>query len=382
MVQFLLKIMITTKTPRFSRRNTVDGKQGRMPSTVFCLFLHAVMVVILLGLPGVVVAGTKTKTAGPLTVPELELEGGRKLRYEGSISSEKEVKTKHSFWGRLLDVVAGEPDFHALINPYSVVTDSQGRIIVTDPGASGIHIFDFNQHKYKFLSRQKDTDGLDSPQCVAVDADDNIYVTDSYSGKIFVFDANGKFRRVMGSLKGEGYFKRATGIAVDSQAQRIYVTDTLRNQIWVLDMQGAVVQRIGSRGTREGQFNFPTELRLSGPDLLVVDAMNFRVQVLDRAGKFQYALGDMGDGLGSMFRPKGIARDSEGHLYVVEGLSGMVQVFDRQGRLLYYFGKQGTGFGEFQLPAGLFIDASDRVFVVDSYNRRVQVFQYIAQGKQ
>ena len=58
------------------------------------------------------------------------------------------------------------------------------------------------------------------------------------TGKIFVFDANGKFRRVIGSIKGEGYFKRATGIAVDSPAQRIYVTDTLRHQIWVLDMQG------------------------------------------------------------------------------------------------------------------------------------------------
>ena len=66
-----------------------------------------------------------------------------------------------------------------------MVTDSQDRIIVTDPGAGGIHIFDFAQHKYKFISRDKDVDGLISPQCVAVDAEDNIYVTDSYSGKIF-----------------------------------------------------------------------------------------------------------------------------------------------------------------------------------------------------
>jgi len=103
--------------------------------------------------------------------------------------------------------------------------------------------------------------------------------------------------------------------------------------------------------------------------------------VLDRSGKFQYAVGTEGGAVGSMFRPKGIARDSEGHLYVVEGLSGMVQVFDRTGQLLYYFGQKGSGFGEFKLPAGLFIDSSDRVFVVDSYNRRVQVFQYYALGK-
>jgi DNA-binding beta-propeller fold protein YncE len=107
--------------------------------------------------------------------------------------------------------------------------------------------------------------------------------------------------------------------------------------------------------------------------------MNFRVQVLDRSGKFKYAVGQVDDDLVEMFRPKGIGVDSEGHLYVVDGLSGLVQVFDRQGRLLYYFGGNGTGFGEFRLPSGLFIDRNDRVFVVDSYNRRVQVFQYFAQ---
>ena len=332
-------------------------------------------------IPSIAAAGTKTKPGGPVTVPELELEGGRKLLYEGSVSSEREVKTPHGFWGRLLDVVAGEPAYHALIAPYSVVTDSRSRLLVTDPGARGVHIFDFTLHKYKFLSRDKDVDGLTSPQCIAVDAADNIYVTDSYAGKIFVFDTNGKFRRVIGSIKGEGYFKRATGIAVDSEAQRIYVTDTLRNQIWALDMQGTVLQRIGVSGTNAGQFNFPTELRLDGQDLLVVDAMNFRVQVLDRSGKFEYAVGQLGDGPGYMFRPKGIGRDSEGHLYVVEGLSGLVQVFDREGRLLYDFGKKGSGFGDFELPTGLFIDRHDRVFVVDSYNHRVQVFQYFALGK-
>ena len=354
------------------------GASYVLPSA-FCVLLS---LLLLAQLPAVAAPRPRSKPTGPVTLPQLELTGGRKLLYEGSVNSEREVKNKPRFWGRLLDVVAGEPDYHVLITPYSVVTDSRDRIIVTDPGAAGIHIFDFAQHKYKFISREKDTDGLLSPQCVAVDAADNIYVTDSSSGKIFVFDANGKFRRVIGSVKGEGYFKRATGIAVDSPAQRIYVTDTLRHQIWVLDMQGTVLQKIGAPGASDGQFNFPTELRLDGQDLVVVDAMNFRVQVLDRSGKFEYAVGQMGDGSGYLFRPKGIGRDSEGHLYVVEGLSGLVQVFDRQGRLLYYFGQKGSGFGEFQLPTGLFIDRHDRVLVVDSYRRRVQVFQYFAPGNQ
>jgi len=324
------------------------------------------------------------KKPATVTVPVLLLDGGRKLVFEGSIRTEKDIKPKRGFWKKVLDVMVGAPDVHFMVRPFSVVTDSKGRIIVTDPGAGGVHIFDVKEQKYKFITRkEKSKEAMTTPQCVAVDAQDNIYVTDSELGKIFVFEPNGKFSRVIGSLKhGEGYFKHPTGIAVDSAAQRIYVTDTWRDQIFVTDMQGSVLQKIGKSGAGQGEFNFPTELRLDGSNLLVLDAMNFRVQSVDRTGTFQFAVGELGDVRGEMFRPKGLGIDSEGHLYIVEGLTGMVQVFDRQGRLLYYFGKKGTGFGDFQLPTGLFIDHTDHVYVVDSYNRRVQMFHYFAPGKQ
>lgn len=321
--------------------------------------------------------------ASTVTVPVLLLDGGRKLVFEGSFSTERDVRAKRGFWKKMLDVMVGAPDVHFMVRPFSVVTDSRGRIIVTDPGAGGVHIFDFKEQKYKFLTRKdKSKEAMTTPQCVAVDAQDNIYVTDSELGKIFVFEPGGKFSRVIGSLKhGEGYFKHPTGIAVDSAAQRIYVTDTWRDQIFMLDLQGNVLKKIGKSGSGDGEFNFPTELRLDGPSLMVVDAMNFRVQVLDLSGAFQFAIGRLGDDQGGMFRPKGLGIDSEGHLYIVEGLSGVVQVFDRQGQLLYYFGKKGTGFGDFQLPTGLFIDRGDYVYVVDSYNRRVQMFRYFGLGK-
>jgi DNA-binding beta-propeller fold protein YncE len=312
---------------------------------------------------------------------DLQLEGGRKLIYERSFSSEQEVRKKPGFFGKLLNVVAGPPDMHALVRPYSIAVDSHGRAIITDPGAGGIHIFDFEQKKYKFIERyEKGRDAMVVPQCVAVDAQDNIYVTDSAVGKIFVFGPDGKYRRALGSLKGgEGYFKRPTGIAVDSAAQRIFVTDTLRNKIFMLDMQGSVLRTIGKSGQENGEFNYPTELKLEGRELAVVDAMNFRVQLLREDGTFEKAIGEIGDSTGTTFRPKGVAIDSEHHYYVVDGLWGIVQVFDREGRLLYYFGKRGTAPGDFQLPTGVFIDRGDRIFVVDSYNRRIQVFHYFAQ---
>ena len=343
----------------------------------------AVNCILLLALLPAAAAGSKTKPPVEVRVPVLLLDGGRKLVFERSFNSQREMGNKRGFWTKVLDFVAGSPELHAMVRPYGVVTDSRGRIIVTDPGAMGIHIFDFAQQKYKFISHPEGKEELRKPQCVAVDKQDNIYATDSESGKIFVFDENGKLRRVIGSLKGgEGFFKRPTGIAVDSEAQRIYVTDTLRDKIFVMDMQGSVLRTIGKNGSGNGEFNFPTELRLEGPNLIVVDAMNFRIQVLDRDGNFQYAIGHVGDDQGDFFRPKGIGLDSEGHIYVADGLYNIVQVFNREGALLYYFGRKGTGFGDFQLPAGLFIDKSDRVFVVDSFNHRVEVFRYFGLAKQ
>jgi hypothetical protein len=83
----------------------------------------------------------------------MSLEGGRKLSWERSFSSQREVKPNRGFWNKLVDVVAGAPEFRSLVRPYSIATDSRGRIIVTDPGAEGVHIFDFTQQKYKFIQR-------------------------------------------------------------------------------------------------------------------------------------------------------------------------------------------------------------------------------------
>ena len=333
---------------------------------------------ILLLIVAPVVGKTKKTVALEETPPDLVLEGERKLSFERTLNSEGEVHGKPGFWTKLVNIAIGAPDYKQMVRPYSIAVDSRGRIIVTDPGLGGVHIFDTAQHKYKFLERrEKSKDSMLMPQCVAVDAKDNIYVTDSVAGKIFVFDANGKFQKALGSLKGgEGFYKRPTGISIDPETQHIYVTDTLRNRVFMLDTNGQVMSSIGQRGSESGQFNFPTEVIVKNGVVAVVDAMNFRVQMFDRAGNFKASIGNLGDSDGEFFRPKGIGMDSEGHIYVTEGAWGVVQVFDSEGHLLYRFGNRGTKLGEFQLPAGLFIDQRDQVYVVDSYNHRVQVFQY------
>jgi DNA-binding beta-propeller fold protein YncE len=310
--------------------------------------------------------------------PELLLEAGRKLTYKQSIKSERDVGGRQGFWSKLASIVAGAPELREMVRPYGIAVDSRGRVIVTDPAISAVHIFDLAERKYKLIDRwDKSKDPMIAPQCVAVDEKDNIYVTDSEAGKVFVFDPQGKTRKVFGSLKREGFFKRPTGIAIDRETHRVYVTDTLADRVYILDADGGVLRSFGDHGGEKGEFNFPIGVQVKDGVVVVVDAMNFRVQLFDRDGNFQAQIGTSGDPAGGIYRPKGIGIDSEDHIYVVDGELGIVQVFDRRGRLLYRFGN-GTNFGQFLLPAGLFIDRNDRVYLVDSYNRQVQVFQYRA----
>jgi DNA-binding beta-propeller fold protein YncE len=321
-------------------------------------------------------SGARKNSSTAALVPVITMDGGRRLEFVSAFSSEKELNPNRSFWKRALDFVAGPPDYGKLIRPYGITTDSRGRIIVTDPGAMAVHIFDFEKKKYRRLERGKGQDLL-SPIGVATDADDNIYVTDSRSGRIFVFDADGKFRRFIGAVaKNEGFFKRATGIAIDKQQGELFVSDTLRHKIFVMDLQGHMRREVGRPGAGPGEFNFPTELVLRGSELFVVDAMNFRVQVLDRQGGYLTQFGEAGAGTGRVFRPKGMGIDSEGSIYLVDALLEAVQVFSREGTLLYTFGASGGGPGELQLPSGLWINSADRVYVADSYNQRIQVFQF------
>jgi DNA-binding beta-propeller fold protein YncE len=318
----------------------------------------------------------KQKGRATLLAPVITMDGGRRLEFVGTFSSEKELKGSRSFWKRVVDAVAGPPNYGRLIRPYAVTLDSRGRIIITDPGAMAVHIFDFANKQYRRLRGGKGKDML-SPIEAAVDAQDNIYVADSSSGRIFVFEPRGKFSRFIGAVtKQEGYFKRPTGIAIDKQKGELFVTDTLRDEIFVLDLQGHVLRKFGGQGSGPGQFNFPTEIVLRGGELYVVDAMNFRVQILTTQGKYITQFGELGEGMGRIFRPKGLSIDSEGDVYLVEASLGAVQVFSRDGTLLYTFGKTGTGPGDMELPSGLWIDANDRIYVADSYNQRIQVFQF------
>jgi DNA-binding beta-propeller fold protein YncE len=88
---------------------------------------------------------------------------------------------------------------------------------------------------------------------------------------------------------------------------------------------------------------------------------------------------DSGSRAGNLFRPKGIALDSENHIYITDAVFNNFQIFDTQGQLLLFVGTAGSNPGQFKSPSLIHIDSKDRIYVAEFAGQRIQVFQYLGQ---
>jgi DNA-binding beta-propeller fold protein YncE len=297
-----------------------------------------------------------------------------RITYVGKLESSRDLKPGVNGWDALGQALFGQNSAHSMLSPLAVCSDGT-RVFVADSNAQCVHVFDLASRAYAAWKPAQGQVPFAQPVGIAWDASaQRLLVSDSIASAVFLFDTAG---RCTGTL-GKSDLQRPVGIAIDpTHDHRIFVADAKAHQILVFTADGALRQRLGSRGEALGQFNFPTNLAIDAAgQLYVSDSLNFRVQQFDADLKPLRQFGKKGDLPGYFAEPKGIATDSEGHVYVVDGQFENVQIFDPQGRVLMDFGEEGNGPGQFWLPTAICIDAHDRLWIADSYNRRLQVFDY------
>jgi DNA-binding beta-propeller fold protein YncE len=283
---------------------------------------------------------------------------------------------RKSFGARLAAVFTGRERPPAIQEPIGLYADTDGWLLVADPGLQVVHVFNLKRATYA-QAFELPGGRLASPVGVALDPERGwIFVADSIENQIFVFDTGGHY---VGRF-GVGLL-RVSGLAWDRERHRLLAADTGHHRVVVYDADGKQAAVFGERGDGAGQFNFPTHVALA-PDgtIYVSDALNFRVQAFDPDFKPLRQVGHLGEVVGSFSKPKGVAVDSGGRLYVVDGIYDVVQLFDPEGRLLMFFGGSGSQAGQFWLPAGIAVAGPD-IFVADTRNRRVQVFRLLSTGE-
>jgi len=214
--------------------------------------------------------------------------------------------------------------------PYRMAIGSQGRILVTDPVLSVVHVFDTRQGK-RWQIRGDRRHRLGAPEYIAVDADDNIYVTEVRRSVVFVLQPNGHLMRTIGL----GVLKLPTGIWVDKQNRTLYVADSMRDEVLSFDLEGKLLRVLGSRGTGPGQLLHPLDIVLHRDTLVVLDAGNSRFELFDPQGNLRSTWP-----FGVNRTPISFAFDAAGNLYYVDGDSGGLVAMDPQGKVLAEFDQQ------------------------------------------
>lgn len=287
-----------------------------------------------------------------------------------------EVKNNEDIISKLGEIVFGRKT-ELIIKPVGVIAKSPEHFWILDQG-SGLVIEKESDSEKIPAQISKSDKNFQSLVGVCYLPGDEILFSDSRLNKIFRMSSDKKYLQTIGDSLS---LQQPTGIAYCIQTEEIWIIETAAHRISVVNKKGELIKRIGERGIKPGQFNFPTHIWIDNTGkVYIVDAMNFRIQIFNSAGEFLLKFGEAGDATGFFASPKGIATDSYGNIYVADALFHVIQIFDKNGDFLYYFGSQGQGEGQFWMPTGIFIDSNNYIYVADSYNSRIQIFKLISEN--
>ncbi len=195
-----------------------------------------------------------------------------------------------------------------------------------------------------------------------------IYATPSSEIAISVYDASGYVSRF--GRKNVNNFPRGVDVAADGT---LFVANTRDNAIQVYNAAGALSATFGSIGSGNGQLNAPTDIAVSGDNVVVSDTGNQRLQVFTKTGAFVRTIGSgAGSGNGQFSGPQRLAVDSSGRIYVADTGNHRVQVFEFDGTFVRTIGASGTGLGQFNQPSSVAIASDGTLYIADTGNHRVQ----------
>lgn len=271
-----------------------------------------------------------------------------RIQFLTSITAENDLGKTSEFREFLL---GEQKSGKQLYRPYGIA-HNKGHIFVADKTLKKVLILDLAEKSFNYIKDVK-AGALKDPMGVAVTDNGYKYIADAGRGQIVVFDQKNEFLRAYGDEKQF----RPTSVAV--YGNKIYVCDIAENEIEVLDKDsGAVLTKIGQTGSGKEDLHLPTHVAVDKDgNLFITDALNFRIQVFDKDGKFIRSIGELGTYPGTFGRPKGIDVDRDGHIYTADASFELIQIFDiESGEPLLPFGKYGPAPGSTYLPTGVHID--------------------------
>lgn len=346
-------------------------------------FLKLAVSLLAAGMLAACAAPKIVKTSGPFwpAAPQKPM-----ISFVTGLRSKQDLPRHISSWERFKQAAVGERDIAILFRPTGCALSAGGkRLYVTDWVRGYVIVFDFQHETTSTIGAPGSSKPLVRPMSVALDRDENVYVVDGGPNLVRVYDKNGKWLRDIQPLPPVAEpFIRPVGIAIDKTRGLVYVSDpampdSVKHRIYVFNEAGKFIRYIGTRGNKDGQFNFPTGLWVDGNGMLyVVDSMNFRIQIFNPRGKFVAKFGQEGDAPGYFDKINAVATDGFGNIYVTDGGASGVTIFNSKYQPLLWFGGLSAKPGYFSIPLGITVDPrTEKIYVADSINARVNVYKLL-----
>lgn len=221
---------------------------------------------------------------------------------------------------------------------------------------------------------------FNNPVALAKDADGNILVADMGNNRIVKLSSTGSLIQKFGSLgTGNGQFDTPFGVAVDNNGN-ILVADTANNRVQKFDSQFNYITQWGTHGSGAGQFGLVREIAIDSQNRYhVCDEFNNRIQVFDQNGTYLFEYGGKGTAAGRFNLPQGIAcvqAEAGDKIYVCDTYNNRIQVFDAAGNYLTQIGStvQGDDDYTFYHPRGVNIDSNGDIYIADTYNHKIKIY--------
>lgn len=259
------------------------------------------------------------------------------------------------------------------------ITVQNGMMYFLDSDKPMVNAFDFRRRTYFGFGYRREGK-LSNPVSVAVDKKGFVYVADRGRKSVLVFDSFGLYSS---TINMAAISAQISGLAIDDENGYLYVTDrggidTNLHQLFQYSLQGELIRKIGTRGSKPLEFNLPLDVTVgSDGSVYVLDAGNFRVQKFDSEGNFVLSWGNVGDMLGQFGSPRSIAIDDEDNVYVSDAQFGNVQVFNAEGKLLMALGglSQDDFPGAFSLITGVTVDDKSHLYILDQFLKKLEVYK-------
>jgi sugar lactone lactonase YvrE len=303
------------------------------------------------------------------------------------------------FWAAHVRTLADD----GFADPYGVVVDDKGNVIVADGGDNNRIVLIAPDGSRRVLAGGAEgfLDGagaqaaFNTPSGLALDRKGNLYVADTGNHAIRKITTNGIVSTlagngIAGSADGKGaqaQFNGPVGVAVDAEGV-VYVADTYNDRIRRIAPDGSVTTLAG--GTLPGfvdgngaaaQFDTPTGIAVNKDGVVfVADARN---QALRRVGAdgtvTTIAMAPEDERNAVLRRPVALAATHDGYLYVATNTRGRVLQVTPTGEVAPladsdHAPNPAVGFeGNVQLfgPRGIAVSGDGTVVVADAVAQRV-----------